>query len=166
MGRDKALLPFHGVPLAHAVAHQVEQAAGSVTFVGHQELGGIADCFPGEGPLGGILTAMRHSRTEWNLIVACDMPGLSTACLARLLAAAAITPAEIILPFNAGGRPEPLCAVYSRRALPALEAAFARGVRKVTAAFEGIPVERLDLAEVADFQNVNTPEDWSEYAGD
>jgi molybdopterin-guanine dinucleotide biosynthesis protein A len=164
MGRDKALLPFHGAPLAEAVARQVEAAAGSVIIVGHPALGGIDDRYPGEGPLGGILTALHHTSAEWNLIVACDMPELSAGFLRRLLAAAAITPADVVLPYGPDGRPEPLCAVYHRRSLAALEAAFARGIRKVTAALAELPVERIDIAEVADFQNVNTPEDWSAYA--
>jgi len=70
----------------------------------------------------------------------------------------------VVLPYGPDGRPEPLCAVYNRRTLGALEAAFARGIRKVTAALAELPVERLDISEVADVQNVNTPEDWSAYA--
>jgi len=166
MGRDKALLPFHGAPLAEAVARQVEEAAGSVTIVGHALLGGIEDRYPGEGPLGGILTALHHTSAEWILIVACDMPEISAGFLRRLLSVASATPASVVLPYGPDGRPQPLCAVYNRRALPVLEAAFARGIRKVTAALAELPVERLDIAEVADFQNVNTPEDWSAYAAE
>uniref|UniRef100_Q01XR8 Molybdenum cofactor guanylyltransferase n=1 Tax=Solibacter usitatus (strain Ellin6076) TaxID=234267 RepID=Q01XR8_SOLUE len=166
MGRDKALLPFHGAPLAEAVARRVEEAAGSVTIVGHPALGGIGDRYPGEGPLGGILTALHHTSAEWNLIVACDMPQVSAGLLRRLLSIAAVSPALVILPHGPEGRPEPLCAVYSTRALPALEAAFAGGIRKVTTALAELPVERLDISEVADFQNVNTPEDWSAYAAE
>jgi molybdopterin-guanine dinucleotide biosynthesis protein A len=164
MGRDKARLPFRGSDLARAVAREVEKAAGSVTLVGHRELGGIADRYPNEGPLGGILTALHHTSADWNLIVACDLPEISAAFLTRLLEVAGRSTAAIVLPFAGEGRPEPLCAAYHRRSLTALEAAFGRGIRKVTAAMEGLPVERLDVAEVAVFQNVNTPEDWSPYA--
>jgi molybdopterin-guanine dinucleotide biosynthesis protein A len=45
-----------------------------------------------------------------------------------------------------------------------LEEHFSRGVRKVTAALEGLAVERLFVAELSVFQNVNTPEDWAAYA--
>jgi molybdopterin-guanine dinucleotide biosynthesis protein A len=166
MGRDKARLPFRGVELAEVVASQVRQAAGSVTFVGHAELDGIPDRYPSEGPLGGILTALHHTSADWNLIVACDMPELSAGFLERLLAETARTSAAIVLPYGVDGRPEPLCAVYHRRALADLEAAFARGIRKVTTAMEGIPVARFDVTEVAIFQNVNTPEDWSGYAAE
>ena len=164
MGRDKARLPFKGGALAEAVAREVEKAVGGVTLVGHADLGGIADWYPGEGPLGGILTALHHTSADWNLIVACDMPEISAEFLKRLAAEAERSSAAVVLPCGAGGRPEPLCAAYHRRSLPGLEAAFERGIRKVARACEGLAVRRLDVAEVAIFQNVNTPEDWSAYA--
>ena len=164
MGRDKARLPFRGGDLVSAVAAAVARAAGNVTLVGHRELPAIPDRYPGEGPLGGILTALHHTSADWNLIVACDMPDVSDAFLGELVAQAMQSRANVLLPCGPDGLPQPLCAVYHRRALAALEDHFVRGVRKVTAALEGIAVERLAVAELSHFQNVNTPEDWAEYA--
>jgi molybdenum cofactor guanylyltransferase len=164
MGRDKARLPFRGGDLVSTVAAAVAGAAGNVTLVGHSELPAIPDRYPGEGPLGGILTALRHTSADWNLIVACDMPKVSAEFLGELLAKAMRSPADVLLPCGPDGLPQPLCAVYHRRALSALEEHFRRGERKVTAAFAGVPVERLAVAELSYFQNVNTPEDWAQYA--
>jgi molybdopterin-guanine dinucleotide biosynthesis protein A len=164
MGRDKARLPFRGGDLVNAVAGAVASAAGNVTLVGDCGLPGIPDRYPGGGPLGGILTALHHTPADWNLIVACDMPAVSAAFLAGLLARAMRSRAGVLLPYGPDALPQPLCAVYHRRALPVLEDHFTRGVRKVTAALEGIVVERLDVAELSLFQNVNTPEDWAPYA--
>jgi len=128
--------------------------------------GVIPDEYPGEGPLGGILTALRNTRADWNLVVACDMPGLAADFLTRLLAAAEQAGAEALLPVGPSGRPEPLCAVYHRRALSGLQAAFDAGQRKVTAALAGIRTERLPVGEIEMFQNVNTPEDWAAYGAE
>jgi molybdopterin-guanine dinucleotide biosynthesis protein A len=163
MGRDKARLPFRGGDLVGAVAGEVERAAGNVTLVGHPVLPAIADRYPGEGPLGGILTALHHTSADWNLIVACDMPEISAIFLAGLVDRAAQSPADVLLPFDGEGRPQPLCAVYHRRALAVLLQHFSNGVRKVTAALAGLSVERLAVAELSLFQNVNTPEDWAAY---
>ena len=170
MGRDKAYLPFSGEPLASRVAQTVKNAAGSVTLVGSPERYGelgypvTADLYPGEGPLGGIVTALRHSKAEWNLMVACDLPGLTTEFLQELLDTAERKPLDLLIPKTEHGRLEPLCAVYHRNALAELERAFAGGTRKVTAAFEGLRVETYPVRESAHFQNLNTPEDWARYA--
>ena len=170
MGRDKALLPFRGGFLVSAIADAVREAAGACTLVGNPErYGGLAyrvipDLYPGEGPLGGILTALRDSTVDWNLIVACDMPALDGAFLARLCEEAMRAGTDILSPAGPGGRPEPLCSVYRRRVLGHLESAFARGVRKISEAVAGVPLTVLPIAEAARFQNVNTPEDWSRHA--
>ena len=163
MGRDKARLPFGGGDLVSAVAAAVATAAGNVTLVGHPELPSIPDRYPGGGPLGGILTALDHTTADWNLILACDMPEVSADFLTGLLAQATRSPADVLLPYGPHGLPEPLCAVYRRRAGNVMEAHFARGVRRVTDAFAGLEVEPLVVAEVLYFQNVNTPEDWARY---
>jgi molybdopterin-guanine dinucleotide biosynthesis protein A len=164
MGRDKASLPYRGTTLASAVAQAVRDATGSVTLVGTSEPGSIPDLFPGEGPLGGIVTALRHSAAEWNLIVACDMPEIAAPFLCRLLDAAEASGSDVLLPVRPDGTPEPLCAVYRSRASEAIERRFADGVRKITAALGELAVCRLEIAEVLQFQNVNTPEDWLPYA--
>ncbi len=169
MGRDKACLPFQGGRLAEFVARTVEAAAGSVALIGDPALYGefgypvVADLYPGEGPLGGILTALHHTSADWNLVVACDMPGLSASFLTRVLDAAEERGVPALLPAGPSGLPEPLCAVYHRRGRADIEAAFLRGERKVTAAVAGVGVAILEVAEVAAFQNVNTPEEWAGY---
>ena len=169
MGRDKALLPFHGAALAQVVARHVARAAGSAVLVGdperYQGLGYpvIPDLFPGEGPLGGILTALRHTSAEWNLITACDMPGLDSGFLRELLAAAEINQASTV-PMGPSGRPEPLCVAWRRDVLGHLEQAFAGGIRRVAEACEGLQMAVYAVTEVSHFQNVNTPEDWAAHA--
>jgi molybdopterin-guanine dinucleotide biosynthesis protein A len=164
MGRDKALLPFRGSTLAESIAREVALAAGNVTLVGNPALG-IPDLYPGEGPLGGILTALAHSEADWNLIVACDMPLARAPFLCSLLAEACERNTDALLPQSPSGRLEPLCAVYHRLARAAIQAQFDAGVRKVTAGLEGLRVSLLKVSQVAPFQNVNTPEDWDAHAG-
>lgn len=169
MGTDKALLPFHGGTLADSVAECVERAAGSAMLVGggrrDTKTTWIPDIYPGEGPLGGILTALGHTTADWNLVVACDMPALSEGLLGALLDAAEQSGADIATACGPSGRIEPLCAVYHLRSRAALEQAFHRGIRKVTAAMEGLRVLRWNVSELACLENINTPEEWSAYAG-
>ena len=170
MGCDKALLPFRGGALVESVARAVELAAGSAVLVGnprlYEHLGyrAIPDLYPGAGPLGGILTALHDTSADWNLVTACDMPGLSAEFLRLLIDAAAGRPADALVPAGPSGHPEPLCAVYHRRSRQALEGALGRGVRSVRAALEGLRAAVVSVPEVTPFHNVNTPEDWAAYA--
>lgn len=113
--------------------------------------------------MGGILTALRHTSADWNLVVACDMPEVSAEFLGMLLAAAEHSGADALVPLGPGGQLEPLCAVYHKRAANSLESRFAGGIRRVTAALDGVSAVWFPVAELKPFQNVNTPEDWAGY---
>jgi molybdenum cofactor guanylyltransferase len=164
MGRDKSLLPYRGGTLVEAVAGAVAEAVGTAILVGGHGEGQIPDLYPGEGPLGGILTALADSGADWTLIVACDMPGLTSEFLRKLVVAAEASPGDALVPRGPAGL-EPLCAVYHRRAQGGLSAAFARGIRKIATALEEVALVPFTVPELTPFQNVNTPEEWARYAG-
>ena len=169
MGRDKARLPFQGKTLVDHVASAVAEAAGSVTLVGAPERYGtlgfpmLADGRTGAGPLGGIHTALAASPAAWNLIVACDMPGISAPFLRSLMAAAQASEADCLLPAGPSGLPEPLCAVYHSRCVAAIGAALDRNVRKITDGLAGLRIRNWSVAESNWFRNVNTPEEWTQF---
>ena len=162
MGRDKASLPYRGRPLVESVAAAVRAAAGSAVLVGGPHAD-IPDLFEGEGPLGGILTALRHTQADWNVVAACDMPDLTADFLRQLLAEAELSDGDALVPAGPSGRLEPLCAAYHRRSLSGLQSAFDRGVRKITTALEQVRAIIWHVPEVSCFQNVNTPEEWAPY---
>jgi molybdopterin-guanine dinucleotide biosynthesis protein A len=93
MGVDKARVLLDGQPLALRVAAEVAKVCGSVALVGdpqkYQPLGltVVPDKFPGLGPLAGIEAALGATQSEWNLIVACDMPALHPSLFLDLFAA-------------------------------------------------------------------------------
>jgi molybdopterin-guanine dinucleotide biosynthesis protein A len=170
MGQDKARLPFQGKTLVEHVTAAVAEAAGSVTLVGaperYQSLGlpMLADSLAGAGPLAGIHTSLSATTADWNLIVACDMPGISASFLRSLMSAAESSAADCLLPAGPSGLPEPLCAVYHSRCLDLIGAALDRNVRKITDGLAGLRVAIWSVAESAWFRNVNTPEEWAQYS--
>ncbi len=170
LGIDKALLDWGGRPLAARLAERVATAAGSATLVGDPaRYGGlgfpvIGDRVAGFGPLAGLESALAHSTAEWNLVIACDLPNLTPEFLGYLLRRA--PGADVLLPVDAAGRDEPLCAVYSNRCHQAVAEAVGRGMHKMTGAFDSLAVRRLAPAEYAAFDpggrlfaNLNTPAD-------
>ena len=135
MGSNKALVELRGRPLA-AYPRDALQAAGAaeVVAVGGDpvaltalELAVVADEQPGQGPLGGILTALRWARTPVVVVLACDLPAVTPAVV-RHLVAACDEDVDAAVPV-VDGHPQVVAAAWRRRALASLEAAFASGCR-------------------------------------
>ncbi|MGA8028070.1 MAG: molybdenum cofactor guanylyltransferase [Bryobacteraceae bacterium] len=165
MGRDKALLRCNSSSLLEEVASKVAAAAGSVALIGEPEryawLGWdcLPDLRPGLGPLAGIEAALESRRGEVNLIVACDMPGLETPWLLRLLAKTEETNAPCVVARDADRQFHPLLGVYKTVCLPAVRNALDHKRLKVSDLVRGLQAVTLDIGQT--IRNVNTPEDWA-----
>jgi molybdopterin-guanine dinucleotide biosynthesis protein A len=178
-GRDKALVELGGKPMLARMLQLLQGTileAKIVAARGKYEAFGVEiveDRWPGEGPLGGIITALEDAagsaaRPEWNLIVSCDMPFLTREWLAFLSERATKSKAQVVLPYSVLGQ-EPLCACYRTVAAGALRAAFEGGVRKVTDGLKGVTTEVLDESAWKRFDsagrlfwNMNTAADFEE----
>ena len=170
MGREKALLPYRHATLVEHVAGAVRDAAGSVTLVGDPaKLGGLGlpvlpDTIPGCGPASGIATALKATHTDWNLIVACDMPAISSGILGELLRAAETTGANCVAAAAPDGEPEPLCALYHRRCLRVLARAILDKRLKMKELLNEIGVRTVAVPRAA-LANVNTADEWLQFQG-
>ncbi|MBI5280246.1 MAG: molybdenum cofactor guanylyltransferase [Candidatus Solibacter usitatus] len=167
LGRDKALLPFAGATLVEWVAGQVRQAAGSACLVGATERYGhlglplMEERYPGRGPLSGIEAALREGGAEWSLIAACDLPGVEAPFLKDLLEAALASEAEAVVACGAGGRLEPLCAVYHASLHGAVEQALVESRLAVHKLLEDWDIVRFPVAAGRLVSNINTAEEWT-----
>ena len=177
MGRDKALIQVEGVRMVDRVA-AVLAAAGcsNVVAVGPRQLAGdvahIDDLYPGEGPLGGVLTAMASvasaasmgSVDSWLCVVACDLPWLDVDSIDALhlaaasAAAAGHNAAEVDVVVARTDRIEPLCALWNSSCRDAVQQAFDSGQRSVLEVFKTLNVIEVPVSSLA-LRNVNTPED-------
>ena len=169
MGTDKALLRLDGVTLLERIARAVQEAVGSVAVVGdplrYRAFGYpvIEDAVCDSGPLAGIQAALASSKADWNLVVACDMPGVTADGLRELVEIARNVPeGDVVVPYFEG-RPQPLCALYHRRAHSAIEHALRLGRLKIMDAIAGLRIRTLPMSGEELFRNVNTPEEWSAF---
>jgi molybdopterin-guanine dinucleotide biosynthesis protein A len=167
MGRDKALLDYHGRPQVEWVfellSRHCERTFLSVRAA--QAGDGVRSALPqivdgeaGAGPIAGIAAAQAaHPDAAW-LVVACDLPFLDDALLAHLVARRGAQPVTAYRSAH-DGLPEPLCAIYEPATRGAILEYVAGGrhcPRKFILA-SGVPL--LDLPEAAALDNVNTPEE-------
>lgn len=187
-GRDKALANIAGKTMLQRTGELLESVCDEVRIIAPcgkyhgMTWKVIEDGWPGEGPLGGILTALQllksqradpadqHSEAEpgWGMILGCDLPFMNRDFLMFLKERALASRAQVVVPESDNGL-EPLCACWRADALPAVEQAFDAGVRKVTEAMKHVGMEVLDEAAWTRFDNgnrlfwnMNTPEDFRE----
>ncbi|KGE20334.1 molybdenum cofactor guanylyltransferase [Paenibacillus wynnii] len=181
MGVNKALLEIGGVPLISnisselsAVAHTVmiscsekDKDSDTYRFLG---LPIITDTYAGLGPLGGLHAGLSHSQTEWNAVVACDLPFVTKELLQHIFnrAGNAESNVQAIVPVAANGKVQPLLAMYHINVLPSLEAALENRHSRVMEWLQGLNVLYIPEDEFPDsfmnqrdvLLNMNTPDDY------
>ena len=101
---------------------------------------------PGEGPLGGVLTALESlADTPVVVVMACDMPWATTQAVRHLVAALEQHPAAPVA-VGQGSRLEPMFAAWRPSVCRTpLAVAFAAGERAVHAALRGLPATAVSI---------------------
>ncbi len=177
MGCPKASLRLDGesmlerqIRLLRSVAHRVTVVGGPTGYLQEIDAPYVPDVVTGRGPLGGIYTALLQSRTEFSLVLGCDLPFVNRNLLACLMLRAKADGSDVAVPRSPDGRLQPLCAVYRRRALYAVRTRLALGQNKLSSFFPMVRCTAIPWRELADagvrprvFDNMNTPEEY-EYA--
>lgn len=170
MGTDKALIEFNGRSLLAGALELTRSITPNVVIVGDPAKYSsfapvIEDIFPNCGPLGGIHTALRSSRSDLSLIVAVDNPFLLPAFLQFLVRKAMGSAAVVTVPRDMQGW-QPLCAVYRCEFADIAEKSLRNCRYKIDALFDPartqvITEDELQMAgfPMTMFRNFNTPQD-------
>ena len=169
-GRPKLLLPLGDRRIVDRLLAVLRAVVDRVFIVANDRATyaglGVSvhpDVLGGAGPLGGVHAALRRSRSSRTLVVAGDMPFLSTAFLDYLLRAG--RSAEVAIPRTGDGY-QPLCACYRASCAPLIERRIAAGTLRTSAAVAALRRHEIGADVIAPFDpdgtlffNVNTPAD-------
>ena len=173
MGTDKSSLRLNGETFLRRAVRTLSAVCGAVKIVLNQdqpnnsEFAVIRDILPERGANGAIHAALADCETEFAVVLAVDLPLVSSEVLKNMqhlaLADKNIT---AIVPQQANGKPQPLCAVYrAPKCLPPLANLLSENERASVRDF----LERISpryvaaglLKEDEEFLfNVNFPEDY------
>ncbi|WP_191440589.1 molybdenum cofactor guanylyltransferase [Anaerotruncus colihominis] len=165
-GQNKALLRLKGRTFLERLAEAFDGfderliSTNDASFAAGSPFVPVADRTPGRGPLEGLASALTVCKSDGLVVAACDMP-LFSADLARFLAQAAQGHPAAACEDRAG-RLHPLCGVYMKTCLPALDAALGQGrLRMMDAFFEiggaAVPLGGTAFADSV-LTNINTPD--------
>lgn len=121
------------------------------------------DLAPYEGVLAGVAAGLQACRSEWALVVACDMPFLSQRLIHYLCELRDGN--DVVVPRLPAGL-EPLHALYHRNCLPAMLASLQAGKRRLVSFYAGLRVRYVEEPalrrvdpELRSLFNINTPDD-------
>lgn len=174
MGRDKAMLELGGVTLAERLAAAAREAfpGAPVTLVTAStgqfpDMTVVPDIRADRGPVGGLHAALTHARSEWILLLGCDLPFVTAELIDRLVGFLADA-TDAVVPLQRDGIVQPLCAVY--RVDTCLDAATRLLAGSGTPSLKDVLAEvRVHFAafdQISDlpgsenfFLNINTPAD-------
>jgi molybdenum cofactor guanylyltransferase len=163
MGADKATFHVEGTAMANHVALAATEAGASeVLMVGAtssraKTLNGDwkKDAFPGEGPLGGVITALKASKNDTVVVLSCDMPFITAAVIKSLVNGLSDAQATV----GRTDRLNWLCAAWSKQeCLQTLQGVWKRNERAVHRAAVLLDVLEVPVPAVA-VRNINTPQD-------
>jgi molybdenum cofactor guanylyltransferase len=177
MGRPKATLLIEGrtmlerqIRLLYTVARGVAIVGGSLAFSKEFNVRHVPDVVTGRGPLAGIYAALLETKTEFNLVLGCDLPFINRRLLGYLAVRAVDGGTDVTIPRSRDGRLQPLCAVYRRRTVHAIRASLAVGENRLRSFFPKVRGAMIPWSDLAGagfgsfiFDNMNTPRDY-EYA--
>ncbi|HRF82022.1 MAG TPA: molybdenum cofactor guanylyltransferase [Flavobacteriales bacterium] len=169
MGRDKALIEQDGHTLIERALNILEPHVDELIIIGdpkrYDHFGplAMADDQPGNGPLGGIHTALRYAWNDRIIVLACDMPNVNGSFV-EYLKAHFTENAEAVVA-QCDGQLEPLAAIYSRKCLKVFGQQLANGALRMSDAIEAVRTRYVQVCPGEEgwptdlFRNINAPGD-------
>ena len=130
------------------------------SWLGDSPFSPVFDQVTDRGPLEGLRCALSLCKSDALLVVACDMP-LFSAKLANALIVAD-TGYDAMICQDRSGHVHPLCGIYSKQCLPAIETLISQGNYRVSGILKLVhsTTFSLDSSAFSDtlLSNINTPE--------
>ncbi len=167
MGTDKGLLDLNGKPFISHICDALKPVVGEdivivssnadYDFLGHSR---IEDMISNKGPVGGLYTALKQSKTKFNLVLSVDVPLISTELLQWLVDNH--EDSYMMTQVQSNDKISPLIAVYDRSMRIVLGEHIAGNQLKLCDVISDVNHQTLVVPKKwsAQIQNINTKEDY------
>lgn len=171
MGQDKTLMTYNNETLVEHTIKEMQKVADEIIIASNDRnkynlpgLIEVPDIFPAMGPLGGMHAGLTAAKNNYAFVVSCDMPLFSSKLASFLLERR--QEYDVVVP-ELRDYLEPLCAVYSRNCLGAIEKCLRADIKQVFQFYPDVKVLKVSGQELSNlgkaeelFFNLNTPEDY------
>lgn len=127
----------------------------------------VSDIIPNKNSLGGLYTGLVRSTHEYSFVAACDMPFITTQVIDYLRMTR--NGFDAVIP-EYNNMLQPLCAVYSKNCLPAVEKMLTENNLKIIDLLRYVKVRSISEKEMIEhdidgssFLNINTFHEYKQY---
>jgi len=171
MGKDKGTCNFKNRPLVEYAIEVLRPFCGELLLSANNiesykkyAMEVVPDEVSSIGPLGGIYTCLRKSKSEHNIILSCDTPFI-TKELIEYIIENIDSDYKVVAPLHRHNFIEPLCAYYSKDLIPEFEDCIKNEDYKLLRLLKSVKMKTLKIDSKLEFfspklfNNLNTPED-------
>ncbi|RIA09924.1 molybdenum cofactor guanylyltransferase [Flavobacteriaceae bacterium MAR_2010_72] len=164
MGTDKGFLKLDNVTFMERLIETLKPFVNEIMIVSnndkYEQFGykRLDDCIKDAGPLAGLYTGLYHSKTEYNLVLSCDVPFVNSKILSVLFEG--VDPASEVIQLESEGKTMPLIAIYKKQCLQRCLDLLHDGERRLQVAVEQFKTKTISIdSELNQYvQNINTLE--------
>ena len=162
MGSDKALLLYKNKTFLEHVVCAIKPLVDEVIIVSNNKDHQLDDCTTipdlilNSGPIAGIYSGLKHSKTENNLVLSCDIPLVKSSIL-EIVIKNNDSDKEVIQLMNEQNR-MPLIALYKKRLAPYFLSQLNKGQRRLMDVIRNLKTKEVFVKkeENAFLLNINT----------
>lgn len=164
MGEDKGLMLIDGKSMIEYILKTVSQFTNQIIIIANDEAYEkfgypiYKDLVYDKGPIAGIVTGLKNSKTDKNWILSCDSPFIEVKLLQKLMIESKGFDAVVSVHNN---KIHPLIAVYSQSALIRFQENLALNRLKILDTLDALKVNYLELDNFnqSNFKNLNSKSD-------
>lgn len=165
MGTDKGFVHFKNRSFTDWCLEAVSQITREIHLVtGEKKYAQfgyplLEDIYKEKGPVGGIYTALENSATHWNLILSCDLPGITGSLLTNLVTR---KPENVSVAFLSNEKNDyPLVGMYHKDCKKVFSEAIQENELKLMKIIKKMDYARIEVqaSENNNLNNINTPQE-------
>jgi molybdenum cofactor guanylyltransferase len=165
MGSDKGLLTINDKTFVEHVIVAMKPLVDKIIIVSnnkdYDQFGyrRVDDSIKDSGPLAALYSGLKHSETEFNLVLSCDIPMIKTEILKKLVDADLEN--HEVVQIESNTKTMPLIAMYKKQCMHKCLELLQQGERRLRVAVNELKTKTIIIdAEFDQFvKNVNTKED-------
>lgn len=168
MGTDKAMLLYKDKPFLQHIIDIVNEIVAEIIIVSnhkkHDSFGvrRIEDDIENAGPLAGVYSGLRTSKTKYNLVLSCDIPLINKEIILKLINN--IDNAYEVIQIKSNNKAMPLVAIYKNECESTFLKFLQSGERRLQHVVNQCETKTITLNLEDDLfvKNINAPEQLKE----